>query len=456
MKHPLVTVRNLWVRLGDRPILKGLNCDVLRHEITALVGLNGAGKSTLLRALVKEVDCTGEIRFHCGHDHTRPSPEHVGYVPQKLRVEANLPLTVYDLFGLALQRRPLFLGVGKRVRLLMKDLLQRVRANPNLLDTPVEKISGGELQRVLLALALEPNPELLLLDEPAAGIDFKDQQPFYDLLSELNAKTGVTILLVSHDLSVVSRLAHQILCLEDGQIRCQGPPQDILTGDVLARTFGTDKAVFLHDHHHHHEAQPPISARCQVRESASKLNRVGPAHVEDKDLAVAHASGAGNAHDVIADFLHSVVGHADRDFHLRQKRFAIFAADVSIEIALLPAIPFRLAHDARRHIEPQIGQRAQDRLRSEWFDDDGELFHGVGPWRHVFNMPERDRYIGDGHIEIEANPKRTTASARWKRGATTLRGCLLSPARRFSWTRLLFYLARVERGTLGKRARIEP
>jgi zinc transport system ATP-binding protein len=249
MTHALVTIHDLHVRLGGHEVLKGVNASLAAGRITALVGLNGSGKSTLLRALVKEVPYTGTIIFRCGHDHRHPTPEHVGYVPQKLRVDANLPLTVYDLFGLALQHRPLFFGVGGSVRARMKRLLDRVKGG-HLIDKPVEKISGGELQRVLLALALDPNPELLLLDEPAAGIDFKDQQPFYDLIGEINEQTHVTVLMVSHDLSVVSKLAHQVLCLEDGRIQCQGPPRDILTGEVLARTFGGEKAVYVHHHPH--------------------------------------------------------------------------------------------------------------------------------------------------------------------------------------------------------------
>jgi zinc transport system ATP-binding protein len=250
MSHPLVTIRGLGVRLGGKEILDGVDADLEAHRVTAVVGLNGAGKSTLLRAINHEVAYSGRIQFHCGHDHSRPSPSHVGYVPQKLRIESNLPLTVLDLFGLALQRRPLFLGVGRAVRARTAELLARV-GGEYLVNRLVEKISGGELQRVLLALALEPNPELLLLDEPAAGIDFKDQEPFYNLIADLNARTGVTVLLVSHDLSVVSRLSHHVLCLEGGRIQCQGPPREILTGEVLARTFGSDKALFVHDHSHH-------------------------------------------------------------------------------------------------------------------------------------------------------------------------------------------------------------
>jgi zinc transport system ATP-binding protein len=249
MSADLVTIRGLRVALGGHAILKGVDAGLARGRITALIGLNGSGKTTLLRALVKEVAYGGRVEFHCGHDHQGATPEHVGYVPQKLRIEANLPLTVADLFGLALQRRPLFLGLRRRVRARALGLLQRVGAAA-LLDRRVEIISGGELQRVLLALALEPEPELLLLDEPAAGVDFKDVVPFYELIADLNLRTGVTILLVSHDVSVVSNLAHHVLCLRDGLIRCQGKPHDVLTSDTLAQVFGADKAVYAHAHHH--------------------------------------------------------------------------------------------------------------------------------------------------------------------------------------------------------------
>jgi zinc transport system ATP-binding protein len=256
MSDPLVTVRGLHVRLGGKEILKGVDARLGRGQVTALIGLNGAGKSTLLRALVKEVPYAGRVEFHCGHDHTHPAPEHVGYVPQKLRVEANLPLTVYDLFVMALQRGPLFLGARRGVRERVRELLARVDAG-HLLDARVEKLSGGELQRVLLALALEPRPELLLLDEPAAGIDFSSEEKFYELIAGLNKRTRVTILLVSHDLSVVSKLADHVLCLRDGRIQCQGSPQEILTGDVLSRTFGADKRVYEHgEHHPHHHPLP--------------------------------------------------------------------------------------------------------------------------------------------------------------------------------------------------------
>jgi zinc transport system ATP-binding protein len=254
MSSPLVSLRNVCVRLGGHEILSGVDADLPRGGVTALLGPNGAGKSTLLRALLGEVAFTGEVRFHCGHDHSHPTPQHIGYMPQKLRVEANLPLTVLDLFALALQRRPLFLGVARRVRQRAAEMLARVDA-AYLVNRSVHILSGGEMQRVLLALALEPNPELLLLDEPAAGIDFRDQEKFHTLIGDLNKRTGVTILLVSHDLSVVSRVAQYVLCLNDKRIQCHGSPREILTREMLAQTFGHGMAVYSHEHHHH--AAPP-------------------------------------------------------------------------------------------------------------------------------------------------------------------------------------------------------
>ncbi len=246
-EEPLVSLRDVRVERGGNEILRGVTADVVRGRITALIGLNGSGKSTLLRAIVGEFPHRGVIQFRCGHDHTRPRPDHVGYVPQRLAIDPRLPLTVRDLLGLALKRGPLFFGLGRSLNAKLRTMLAQVGVD-DLLDIPVEGLSGGQLQRVLLALALEPKPELLLLDEPASGIDFKTQQSFYDLISDLNRRTGVTILLVSHDLTVVSRFADYVLCLRDGVIHCQGPPNQILTPDSLAETFGPEMRLFAHSH----------------------------------------------------------------------------------------------------------------------------------------------------------------------------------------------------------------
>jgi zinc transport system ATP-binding protein len=248
MSHALVSLDNVSVALGGNVILRDLCADVQHERITAIIGLNGSGKTTLLRAILKEIPYSGAISFHCGHDHRKPTPEHIGYVPQKLRIDATLPITVRDLLALALQRRPLWLGISRGVRGQIRTLLDHVGAPQALLDRPVDKISGGELQRVLLGLALQPHPELLLLDEPAAGIDFQDQEKFYDLLARINRDHKTTMLVVSHDIGMVSNRAHHVLCLKDGRIQCQGAPHQVLDEAVLARTFGHEHAVFVHRH----------------------------------------------------------------------------------------------------------------------------------------------------------------------------------------------------------------
>ncbi|WP_020475650.1 metal ABC transporter ATP-binding protein [Zavarzinella formosa] len=247
MNPVLASIQNLSISLGGRQILNGVNADILRNKITALIGLNGSGKSTLLKALIREIPYRGQIKFFCGHDHTLPQPKHVGYVPQKLAIDGRLPLTVREFFALSLQRRPIFLGIAERVTQTADRLLSIVGAR-HLLNRPIAKLSGGELQRVLLSLALQPNPELLLLDEPAAGIDFADEKPFYDLLADINRRQGVSILIVSHDISIVSEHSHHVLCLQNGKVVCQGPPGEVLTPELMGTTFGQGKRLYGHDH----------------------------------------------------------------------------------------------------------------------------------------------------------------------------------------------------------------
>ncbi len=242
----LVSLENIGVEFGGTPVLRSVSANVQRSRITALIGLNGSGKTTLLRTILGEVTHAGRVTF----PQSRGRPV-IGYVPQRLVIDARLPLTVRDLFAMALQRRPVFLGTSKVVQAKTIGLLSRVfRSDPErMLHRPVDKISGGELQRVLLALALEPMPELLLLDEPAAGIDFHDQDHFYDLICQINHDHGITVVLVSHDTNMVTRHADHVLCLKDGRIHCEGPPGDIMSDEALAATFG-EKAAYAHRHQH--------------------------------------------------------------------------------------------------------------------------------------------------------------------------------------------------------------
>lgn len=240
---PLLSFERLRVLRGGRAVLDGIDAEIPRGAITAIVGLNGSGKSTLLRTLLGEFPHTGKIVYRCGHDHSRPTPEHVGYVPQRLNFESQLPLTVRDLLGLALNRnRPLLFGFRQKLEERMRLILRSVDAE-GVLDVPVEGLSGGQLQRVLLALALEPKPELLLLDEPASGIDFKDELDFYRMIAHIVRDTGVTVLLVSHDLPTVQEFAEQVLCLNHGRIQAVGSPKDVLTPANIRKLFGPQRLV---------------------------------------------------------------------------------------------------------------------------------------------------------------------------------------------------------------------
>lgn len=244
---PLLIVDNLTVELGGKTILKNLCARIPRGRISALIGLNGSGKTTFLKALLKEVAYTGKVQWRCGHDHSKSFPNLIGYVPQRLQFDLNQPLTVVELLALSLQRRPLFMGISKAHRQRAIKMLEQVHAE-QLIDVPVGGLSGGQLQRVLLALALEPTPELLLLDEPAQGIDFSSQNDFYDLIAHVNQKTNITMILVSHELSVVSKYAHRVFCMKDGAILCEGSGQEIITGEMIKQIYGADAGVYAHRH----------------------------------------------------------------------------------------------------------------------------------------------------------------------------------------------------------------
>ena len=231
----LVTIRDLHVTLGDAPI-RGIARPRPRPH-TALMDLNGSARPRS-SALLKETPGRSSFIALIGHRGSGPSavrsPPQPSFLPS--------PTCSFR------PARPLFLGIPRKVQERMAHMLGRVGAPAVLLTRPVERLSGGELQRVLLALALEPTPELLMLDEPAAGVDFKDQEAFYDLIMRLNRENGVTILLVSHDTHVVSRHVDHVWCLRDGRIHCEGPPGEILTPQMLHEVFGKDRTVFTHQH----------------------------------------------------------------------------------------------------------------------------------------------------------------------------------------------------------------
>lgn len=228
-----VALDNVTVAFEGVSILDGVSASVPRGGCTAVVGPNGAGKTTLLMALLGQIPSQGDIRIF-----NRPDgrPPRVGYVPQRLQFDRGLPMTVLDFLTMGPQQSPLWCGTRSVHRHAARHLLQAVRAE-TLEKRRLGALSGGELQRVLLALALQQNPDLLVLDEPAAGVDVQGGFLFCELLERLRRERGFTELMVSHDLGTVTHHATHVILLN----RCvvaEGPTRHVLTAENLARVFG--------------------------------------------------------------------------------------------------------------------------------------------------------------------------------------------------------------------------
>ena len=235
-EHSAIRIRDLGVQIGSVTILEHVSAAVPRGVCTAIVGPNGAGKTTLTRAILGELEHTGVIEFGSGSGTFTRRPPRFGYVPQKLLFDRNMPLTVLEYLASGLTRRPVFFGIGRAFRKAASDYLSEVECG-KLIDRPLGALSGGELQRVLLAQALMQNPEILILDEPAAGIDFKGEQLLCELLEKFRRKLGFTQLMISHDLSMVAAHAAHVICI-NRTVFAAGEPDQVLTSEVLHDTFG--------------------------------------------------------------------------------------------------------------------------------------------------------------------------------------------------------------------------
>jgi len=225
---PRVEIQSLSVRLGRRAVLFELNAQVPAGGQTVIIGPNGGGKTTLIRTLLGEVPAQGGGFFF-----DPPAPR-LGYVPQRFNFDRNLPLTVLEFLALGLTDRPLWLGRSKKVKDQALARLNEVKAE-TLAGRRLGDLSGGELQRVLLASALSLAPELLILDEPATGVDIYGEQLLCELLDSFKGR--FTILMVSHDLPTARAHADWIICL-NRRVMAQGPPGIIFNSEALLATFG--------------------------------------------------------------------------------------------------------------------------------------------------------------------------------------------------------------------------
>ncbi len=227
-------IENLGVTIGQNEILKDVNLHVHCGEFTAIIGPNGAGKSTLLKAILGEVRHTGSLRFMSSEGVRKDKPL-IGYVPQHLDLDATSPTSVLDLYTVCRSAMPAWLHIPSRIRKKAAECFSVAKAE-HLLDRRLGALSGGELQRVLLSLALDPVPELLLLDEPVSGIDQNGMELFYELLSDLKRSYDLSIILVSHDMETVSRHADRLVLLSK-TILASGSPQEVFRSESFKRVF---------------------------------------------------------------------------------------------------------------------------------------------------------------------------------------------------------------------------
>ncbi|MDD2579526.1 MAG: ATP-binding cassette domain-containing protein [Eubacteriales bacterium] len=230
--HPWhqLELENVSVRRGGELILDHISFTLHCGEIVALIGPNGGGKSTLLKALSGEWPYQGKIIASNGRGQILPRPS-IGYMPQHLLFDRHAPLTVADLLGAHHSRWPVFLGVRRSTQAQLAELLDLVEAR-HLLHRQLGQLSGGELQRVTLAFALDPVPDILLLDEPVSALDEKGKTQFYQLVRDLQSRYDLLTLIVSHDLEVIGSYADRLIYLNQ-RILSSGSSSDLLAGGFL-------------------------------------------------------------------------------------------------------------------------------------------------------------------------------------------------------------------------------
>lgn len=227
-------IENFGVNIGNTVILEDVNLHIHCGELTAIIGPNGAGKSTLIKALLGEMPHTGSLRFVQSQNGSLKSPV-MGYVPQRLNLDISSPTSVLDLFLSCRSSFPAWLIRRKKDVNKVIERLGKVKAE-HLATRRLGALSGGELQRVLLALALDPVPEILLLDEPVSGIDQNGLELFYETVSELRRAYDLSIILVSHDLDMVRKYADRVVLLNKTVLKA-GSPDEVLGSDCFFDTF---------------------------------------------------------------------------------------------------------------------------------------------------------------------------------------------------------------------------
>ena len=231
----MLTVSNLKVSFEGDAAIEHISFEIEKGEDLAVIGPNGAGKSVFIRAILGMLPYEGKLEW--------AKDARIGYVPQKIDADRHLPITFANL----LSSKADVLGLGKAH---IEDIGETVGLDAGRMATPVGHLSGGQFQRGLIAFALLGEPNVLILDEPTASIDKTGEEQVYELIHRLQEKMGMTVILVSHDLSFVFRYATKVLCLNHSGI-CFGAPDEALTPDVLKKLYGGPTKIYSHINHDH-------------------------------------------------------------------------------------------------------------------------------------------------------------------------------------------------------------
>jgi len=247
---PIVELRDISVRYPNGVLaLEGITLDVNDKDLIALIGPNGAGKSTLLKVILGLIKpTTGVVRLLGSVDLTR-NLKYVGYVPQSAQArDANLPFSVYETVMLG--RTPLagvFHGISTNDRRKVEETL-KLFGIFELKDRKIGQLSGGQSQRVFLAKAMVADPKLLLLDEPTSGVDTTSKADFYKSLDQLNKEKGITVILCSHDIGVITKITNRVLCINKSQFFC-GANADFNASAEINKMYDYPVEIFDHDDH---------------------------------------------------------------------------------------------------------------------------------------------------------------------------------------------------------------
>jgi len=229
-----IKVNNVSVKRGGKTLLNSISFELHCGELTALIGVNGAGKTTLLKAILGEIKHDGSITF-CSHDGRSLDKITIGYVPQFLDFDRFAPVSVRDFLLSGRTRLPVYMFHPKKHKFSVEESLRLVSCE-KLINRTLGELSGGEIQRIMLAGALFPMPELLILDEPVSGVDYSGSESFYEVISDLKNNYHTAIAMVSHDLGIVKRYADKVLLLNK-KVLCMGNADEVFASKEFQESF---------------------------------------------------------------------------------------------------------------------------------------------------------------------------------------------------------------------------